>query len=61
MKIYHEMYVWECKCERLAGDLLSQLSWDDGKWPDGTAGLQLQGSEEAIRGLSAAAPLQRLS
>lgn len=54
------MYVWECMCERLAGDLLSQLSGDDGERPDGTAGLQLQGREEAVRGLSAAAALQCL-
>lgn len=52
--------MWECMCERLAGDLLSQLSGDDGERPDGTAGLQLQGREEAVRGLSAAAALQRL-
>lgn len=46
--------------ERDAGNLLSQLSGDDGERPDGTAGLQLQGREEAVRGLSAATALQRL-
>lgn len=52
--------VWEFMCKRHAGDLLSQLSGDDSERPDGTAGLQLQGCEEAVRGLSAAAALQRL-
>lgn len=52
--------MWEYLCERLAGDLLSQLSGDDSERPDGTAGLQLQGCQEAVRGLSAAAALQRL-